>query len=90
MDPPSTPPRKLQEGTKSATGNALPLSPRSFALSLTEYAANPTPDGGRTPKTKAKTSLPEAFILPNGYPDVSASDFDEVGFVLGVGGFSWV
>ena len=35
-------------------------------MPLTEYSANPT-----TEKTAASSSVPEAFLLPDGHPDVS-------------------
>lgn len=55
----------------STNGTATPCTPKLSGLSLTEYAANPTP-----PSERAETKLPEDwhvpedFLLPNGYPDV--------------------
>lgn len=34
-------------------------------MPLTEYSANPTSE-----KTAASSSVPEAFLLPDGHPDV--------------------
>lgn len=48
-----------------------PMSPQSrrVSLSLTEYTANPTPPGTRYDCPR-DWDIPEAFLLPNGYPDV--------------------
>jgi len=54
-------------------GNGLsrPQTPAINSLSLTEYAANPSPPSS-TPKEKTShAGVPEAFLLPNGYPDVN-------------------
>ena len=37
-------------------------------MPLTEYSANPTSE-----KTAASSSVPGAFLLPDGHPDVSKS-----------------
>lgn len=47
-----------------------PRTPSMNNLSLTEYTANPSPPSA-SPKSKVKGVIPEEFILPNGYPDVS-------------------
>ena len=39
-------------------------------MPLTEYSANPTSE-----KTAASSSVPEAFLLPDGHPDVSSMKF---------------
>jgi len=39
------------------------------SLSLTEYAANPTPPSERAIRSAAISQIPEDCILPNGYPD---------------------
>jgi len=44
-----------------------PLLTASYAL--TEYSINPSPPTEQS-KSKASTGVPEAFLLPNGYPDV--------------------
>jgi threonine dehydratase len=48
-----------------ANGLGSPRTPRNTGFSLTEYTANPSPPSG----TKARSVIPEAFLLPNGYPD---------------------
>jgi threonine dehydratase len=48
-----------------ANGLGSPRTPRNTGFSLTEYTANPSPPSG----TKASSVIPEAFLLPNGYPD---------------------
>ncbi|MCJ1419674.1 Threonine dehydratase biosynthetic, chloroplastic [Xylographa parallela] len=49
-------------------GSSTPLTPQTNGLSLTEYTANPSPPSGKT-KLKSSTQVPEAFLLPDGYPD---------------------
>lgn len=49
-----------------------PQTPKVNGLSLTEYASNPSPPSA-TPKPTVSTQVPEAFLLPNGYPDVHPS-----------------
>ena len=49
-----------------------PQTPEVNGLSLTEYASNPSPPSA-TPKPKASTQVPEAFLLPNGTPDVQSN-----------------
>ena len=65
MERPKTP-QTNGNGIKSPT-SPLTVSPSSLAL--TEYAINPLPDGESTPKPRSL--VPEEFLLPNGYPDVS-------------------
>ncbi|KAL1961018.1 hypothetical protein VTO42DRAFT_4906 [Malbranchea cinnamomea] len=43
-------------------------TPRRASLSLTEYSANPTPPEVRR-RRPGDWDIPEAFLLPNGYPD---------------------
>lgn len=57
------------EGRPNTNGLASPRTPKA-SLSLTEYTANPSPPS-ENPKSKAQDAIPEAFLLPNGYPDVS-------------------
>ncbi|KAG9743740.1 threonine dehydratase, biosynthetic, partial [Aureobasidium melanogenum] len=46
-----------------------PVTPKLNSLSLTEYTANPSPPS-QDPRQKAiDAGVPEAFLLPNGYPD---------------------
>ncbi|KAF2815031.1 threonine dehydratase I [Mytilinidion resinicola] len=52
----------------SSNGIATPRTPRPTGLALTEYSANPSPPLG-SPKPKSAPAVPEAFLLPNGYPD---------------------
>ncbi|KAI5195991.1 threonine dehydratase I [Aureobasidium subglaciale] len=48
---------------------AEPVTPKLNSLSLTEYAANPSPPS-QDPRQKAiDAGVPESFLLPNGYPD---------------------
>ncbi|KAF2022362.1 threonine dehydratase I [Aaosphaeria arxii CBS 175.79] len=49
-----------------ANGVMTPRTPKPTGLSLTEYSANPSPPSEQATK---KTLVPDAFILPNGYPD---------------------
>jgi threonine dehydratase len=49
-------------------GLASPSTPKQTGLALTEYTANPSPSDE---SSQDKSSvIPEAFLLPNGYPDV--------------------
>ena len=54
-----------------ANGTYTPCTPRRTGLALTEYTANPSPPPS-SPKPKTQSAVPEAFLLPNGYPDVSS------------------
>ncbi|KFY04565.1 hypothetical protein O988_00690 [Pseudogymnoascus sp. VKM F-3808] len=49
----------------------IPRTPSVQALSLTEYATNPSPprEGRQEGKAKATSAVPLDFILPTGYPD---------------------
>lgn len=55
-------------------GTVTPVTPKNLAL--TEYTAAPTPPSERgDDKSKMlgmppNWGIPEAFLLPNGYPDV--------------------
>lgn len=49
-------------------GLVSPRTPKQTGLALTEYTANPSPPNE---SSHDKSSVvPEAFLLPNGYPDV--------------------
>jgi hypothetical protein len=50
----------------------IPRTPSVQALSLTEYATNPSPprEGRQEGKEKVTSAVPLDFILPTGYPDV--------------------
>lgn len=50
-------------------GTHTPQTPKLNTLSLTEYTANPSPPS-RTNSSTALAKIPEAFLLPNGFPDV--------------------
>ncbi|KAJ5812088.1 hypothetical protein N7474_008389 [Penicillium riverlandense] len=51
-------------------GAATPVSPKMSGLALTEYTAAPTPPSERSePKYPPNWGIPDAFLLPNGYPD---------------------
>lgn len=54
----------LPNGTKSA----MPL--HGSGMPLTEYSANPTSPPSK--QSQASSSVPPEFLLPDGYPDVSA------------------
>ncbi|PGH10344.1 threonine ammonia-lyase, biosynthetic [Blastomyces parvus] len=49
-------------------GAGSPLTPRLNSFSLTEYSANPSPPNERH-GLPPDWEIPEAFLLPNGYPD---------------------
>jgi threonine dehydratase len=66
-DRPSTPDTPGSNGLYS--GVQTPRTPLSSGLSLTEYTANPSPPSENA-KQKAQQAVPEAFLLPNGFPDV--------------------
>lgn len=52
-------------------GAATPVSPKMSGLALTEYTAAPTPPSERPePSYPPNWGIPDAFLLPNGYPDV--------------------
>ncbi|KAG9593962.1 threonine dehydratase, biosynthetic, partial [Aureobasidium melanogenum] len=54
---------------QNGTSGHEPVTPKLNSLSLTEYAANPSPPS-QDPRQKAiDAGVPEAFLLPNGYPD---------------------
>ncbi|KIW01601.1 threonine ammonia-lyase, biosynthetic [Verruconis gallopava] len=50
------------------SGAQTPKTPLQSGLALTEYTVNPSPPT-ESVKEKAQTAVPEAFLLPNGYPD---------------------
>jgi threonine dehydratase len=53
----------------TTNGTATPGTPELSTLSLTEYAANPTPPGEKH-DLPPDWDVPKSFLLPNGYPDV--------------------
>ena len=54
-------------GPNGTNGLTSPRTPRPTGLSLTEYTANPSPPRERS---EERSVVPEAFLLPNGHPDV--------------------
>jgi threonine dehydratase len=60
---PATP----ENGTGTGTnGIVSPRTPKNTGLALTEYTANPSPT---SESPRPNNVVPEAFLLPNGYPD---------------------
>ena len=59
----------MQNGVMVNGSTSRPRTPSLNALSLTEYAANPSPPNGNS-GVKIRALVPEEFLLPNGYPDV--------------------
>ena len=58
---------------ETPNGATTPVTPKTSGLALTEYTAAPTPPSEReqrTPGLPPNWGIPEAFLLPNGYPDV--------------------
>ena len=53
----------------ATNGTVTPQTPIRHALSLTEYASNPTPPSERTRRSEVLSQIPDDYILPNGYPD---------------------
>ncbi|KAJ5617730.1 hypothetical protein N7537_002844 [Penicillium hordei] len=57
---------------ETSNGVTTPVTPKMSGLALTEYTAAPTPPSEReqrTPGLPPNWGIPEAFLLPNGYPD---------------------
>ncbi|KAF2027036.1 threonine dehydratase I [Setomelanomma holmii] len=52
----------------STNGVVTPRTPRNTGLALTEYTANPSPPTEAS-GWRANHVIPDAFLLPNGYPD---------------------
>ncbi|KAJ6080106.1 hypothetical protein N7467_009859 [Penicillium canescens] len=56
----------------TSTGVATPVTPKMSGLAFTEYTATATPPNEhsqRVPGVPPNWGIPEAFLLPNGYPD---------------------
>ena len=53
---------------------------KKTGLALTEYTANPSPES-ESVEEKARYNIPEAFILPNGFPDVGPMFISRMGYV---------
>lgn len=67
----------------TTNGMATPVTPKMNGLALTEYTATPTPPSEREqriPGLPPSWGVPEAFLLPNGYPDV----FQALSFPLNI------
>jgi hypothetical protein len=72
MSRPSTPTHLLTNGFYA---NSTPETPVNHNFALTEYAANPSPSSSRSrAETPKSYGVPEAFLLPNGTPDVRFPD----------------
>jgi hypothetical protein len=57
-------------------GTTSPVTPKMSGLALTEYTAAPTPPSERAERITGlppNWGIPNAFLLPNGYPDVRNS-----------------
>lgn len=57
----------------TTNGVTTPVSPKMNGLALTEYTAAPTPPSERAdriPGVPPNWGIPNALLLPNGYPDV--------------------
>lgn len=57
----------------TTNGATTPVTPKMTGLALTEYTAAPTPPSERAdriPGVPPNWGVPNAFLLPNGYPDV--------------------
>ena len=50
-------------------GATSPQTPKKSGFALTEYSANPSPKSG-SQRGETRYTIPEAFLLPNGFPDV--------------------
>jgi threonine dehydratase len=81
MSRPSTPTHLLTNGL---CADSTPETPVNHNFALTEYAANPSPPStgsrGETPKSYG---VPEAYLLPNGTPDVRLQDHGLIRRVAG-------
>ncbi|KAF2000293.1 threonine dehydratase-like protein [Amniculicola lignicola CBS 123094] len=53
---------------ETSNGILTPRTPKQTGLALTEYTANPSPPS-QSPTAKGDAGVPEAFLLPTGYPD---------------------
>lgn len=60
--------RPTTPDTHLTNGLASPRTPKS-GLALTEYTANPSPRDDSSSSKKPHHLIPDAFLLPNGYPD---------------------
>lgn len=51
-------------------GILTPRTPKQTGLALTEYSANPSPPSDSPKPSTTNQGVPDAFLLPTGYPDV--------------------
>lgn len=59
------------ENTVNGTnGVPSPRTPKRTGLALTEYTANPSPSNEERGEIGYHGHIPDAFLLPTGYPDV--------------------
>ena len=67
----------IMSAESSTNGIATPVSSKYSNLALTEYSTVPTPDSenddGKQLGSPPNWGIPDAFLLPNGYPDVRYS-----------------
>ena len=61
--------RDTMPSISAVNGTTTLESSTSSGMPLTEYTANPSPTSAEKPK--ASSSVPAAFLLSSGYPDVS-------------------
>ena len=64
------------DGTKLLNGAHSRKSSKANAMPLTEYAANPIPPVNKSP---VSSQVPEAFLLPDGFPDVKKPSYNSCG-----------
>jgi len=62
----------MENGSATNGGNSPNhlRAPSLASFSLTEYSANPSPPSEST-ESKVSSIIPQEFMLPTGYPDVS-------------------
>lgn len=61
------------EPATNGNGVTTPVTPKMSGLALTEYTVAPTPPSERSQRVAGlppNWGIPDAFLLPNGYPDV--------------------
>jgi hypothetical protein len=68
--------RPIMPDQPATNGTTTPVTAKLSNLALTEYTAAPTPPSEKNQNTALGLSrdwgIPNAFLLPNGYPDVSS------------------
>ena len=69
---PSSSEHPATNGTpESPDGQSQPETP-TWGMALTEYSVNPSPPSEEK-RARIRELVPEDYLLPNGYPDVSDS-----------------